>query len=387
MKITKLETFLANSGLRNYLFVRLTTDRGLTGLGEASLEWQEKTVQTLLHEWVESRIMGKDPSELEAVVSALIRDQYQGGSTVMTAISAVEIAMWDILGKALKVPVYQLLGGRARRSLPAYANGWYGGAHTPEEYAEKAKDVVSLGYRGMKLDPFGTAWKDMTREEMDVAEERVAVVRSAIGAHIELLLEGHGRLSAGCAIEIGRRLGKYRPAFFEEPVSPNSLDLLMEVKQALPYPIAAGERLYTLEEFWRACAMRAMDVLQPDLSHCGGLWMGKKIAAMAQAQDIRLSPHVSVGPVALCAALHFGWATPQVWMQENFSQYDVPWRNSFVCGWEPVQHGEFRLPEGPGLGIELDEAAIAAHPYEAHSFPSLWDSQWLADFTQKDRKE
>src|ERR1700731_2983403 len=157
MKITKLETFLANAGLRNYLFVRLTTDGGLTGLGEASLERQEKAVQTLLHDWVEGAVLGADPFDVEAVVGGLIRDQYQGGATVLTAISGVKIACWDLITKACGQPVYKLLGGRARESLPAYANGWYGGAATPEDYAARAREVLARGYRGLKVDPFGTA--------------------------------------------------------------------------------------------------------------------------------------------------------------------------------------------------------------------------------------
>ena len=386
MKIKKLETFLANSGLRNYLFIRLTTDSGLTGLGEASLEWQEKTVQTILHEWVESRILHEDPFDIERVIGGMIRDQYQGGSTVMTAISGVEIAFWDLIGKSTKQPVWRLLGGRARQNLFAYANGWYGDSKTPEEYAEKAGAVIEAGYHGMKFDPFGVAWKILNREEMDRAEAIVAAVRDRVGDKIDLLIEVHGRLDATSAIEMGRRLAPYRPAFYEEPVTPNSLDRLAEVKHALPFPIAAGERLYTLEDFARITSMRACDVLQPDLIHCGGLGVGKKIAAMAQGNDLRLSPHVSVGPVALCAALHFDWSTPNVWMQEDFSQYDVPWRNDFVCGWNLRHHGEFHLPEGDGLGIELDETALQKHPYEAHCFPSLWENAWLDKLTQKDRK-
>lgn len=385
MKISKLETFLTNSGLRNYLFLRITTDTGLTGVGEASLEWQEKTVQTLIHEWVEDRVLGADPFDIEAVIGGLIRDQYQGGSTILTAISGVEVAMWDVIGKACGQPVYKLLGGRARERLPAYANGWYGGARTPEQYARRAAEVVACGYRGLKLDPFGTAWKQMDREEMDAAEALVGAVRTAVGDEVELLIEGHGRLSVECALAMGRRLERYRPFFFEEPVTPNSLELLREVKQSLPFPIAAGERLYTLEDFYRFTSMRAADVLQPDLCHCGGLLVTKKIAAMAQAQDIMLSPHVSVGPVALCAALHFDWSTPSVLMQEDFSAFDVPWRSDLVCGWNPLRRGEFALPEGPGLGIELNTEACAAHPYKKNSFPSLWDKQWLTDFTQRDR--
>ncbi len=382
MKVTQLETFLANAGLRNYLFVRLRTDTGLTGVGEASLEWQEKTVQTLLHEWVERRVLGADPFDVEALVGRLVRDQYQGGATVMTAISGVEIALWDLIGKACGQPVYRLLGGRCHRRLPAYANGWYGGARTPGEYAELARGVVERGYRAMKFDPFGTAWKEMTAAQMDEAERVVAAVRRAVGDGVGLMIEVHGRLSVGCAVEMGRRLAPYRPAWYEEPVTPNSLDLLREVKQALPFPVAAGERLYTLEDFQRLAALRACDVAQPDLAHCGGLWVGKKIAALAQAQDVRLAPHCSVGPVALCAALHFGWATPHVVAQENFAEYDVPWRNELVCGWDPVRRGEFVLPEGPGLGIELNVEACARHPYRKNAFPSLWDDRWLKEFTK-----
>jgi galactonate dehydratase len=386
MKITRLESFLTNCGLRNYLFLRLTTDTGLTGVGEASLEWQEQTVQTVLHEWVEERVIGVDPFDVEQAIGNLIRDQYQGGPTVLTAISGVEIACWDLIGKACGQPTYKLLGGQARERLPAYANGWYGGAVTPADYARKAREVVARGYGGMKFDPFGAAWKELSRTEMQEAEDIVAAVREAVGEEIELMIEVHGRLSVGSAIEMGRRLAPYRPAWYEEPVTPHSLDLLGEVKRALPFPIAAGERLYMFEEFYRLASLRACDVVQMDLAHCGGLWMGKKIAALCQAQDLRMSPHCSIGPVALCAAVHFGWATPQVSVQEYFGDYDAPWRDELVCGWNPISGGQFVLPEKPGLGIELNVEACLRHPFVKNTFPSLWDRRWIAEFTKAEAK-
>ena len=382
MKIVKLETFLANCGLRNYLFLRLTTDTGLTGLGEATLEWQEQTVRTLIHEWLEERLLGEDPRDIERVFGNLIRDQYQGGSTVMTAISGAEIACWDILGKASGQPVYELLGGRARETLHAYANGWYGGAVTPQDYATKAKDVVARGYHAMKFDPLGVAWKEMSEEELAEAERIVAAVREAVGDEVELMIEFHGRLSVSCAIELARRLKPYRPAWYEEPVTPWSLDQLAEVKQATPIPIAAGERLYMWEEFERLAAMRDCDIVQPDLAHCGGLHIGKKIASLCGPQEMRLAPHCSVGPVALCAAVHFGWSTPEVLIQENFAEYDVPWRSDLVHGWTGINKAKYLLPEKPGLGIELNEEACEKHPYQKHAFPSLWDNQWLKQFTR-----
>jgi galactonate dehydratase len=387
MKITRFETFLANAGLRNYLFLRLTTDTGLTGVGEASLEWQEKTVQTLCHEWVEGRVLGKDPFDVEAVIGNLIRDQYQGGSTVMTAISGVEIALWDLIGKACGQPVYGLLGGRCHRRLPAYANGWYGGARTPRDFAERARAVVGRGYRALKFDPFGTAWKELSAEQATAAVDTVAAVREAVGPGVGLLIEFHGRLSAGAAVDMIRKLERFDPVWCEEPVAPECLDLLAEVKRSVRSPIAAGERLYTLADFHRLTVLRAADVVQMDVAHCGGILTAKKIAALAAVQDLRVAPHCSVGPVALAACLHFDVSTPNFMIQEAFAEFDVPWRDSLVCGWNPIRDGECVLSDEPGLGLALDEEALAAHPYVPKSFPSLWDGDWLTNFTQRQPDE
>jgi len=377
MKVTRFETILANAGLRNYLFIRLTTDTGLKGVGEATLEWQEKTVQTLCHEWVESRILGRDPFDIEAIVGGMVRDQYQGGATIMTAISGVEIALWDVVGKACKQPVYRLLGGRCHGTIPAYANGWYGAAKTPAEYGDRARAAVALGYRALKFDPFGIAWRDLTPEQTEAAVERVAAVREAVGPKLGIMVEFHGRLSAGSALDMMRRLERFDPLWCEEPVVPESLDLLAEVKRRTHLPVAAGERLYTLADFARLAQLRAVDVVQPDLAHCGGILAGKRIATLAAVQDIRVAPHCSIGPVALAAALHFDVSTPNFMIQENFGDFAVPWRHDFVCGWNPIRNGEFVLSDEPGLGLSLDDKAISAHPYVAHAFPSLWDEEWL----------
>ena len=384
MKIVRFETLMANAGLRNYLFIRLHTDTGISGVGEASLEWQEKTVQTLAHEWLEGRVLGCDPFDIERVVGNLIRDQYQGGSTVMTAISAVEIALWDIVGKACGQPVYRLLGGRYHARIPSYANGWYGAAHTPAEYAERAVEAVGRGYTGLKFDPFGVAWKEMTPAEAEQAVARVAAVREAVGAGVQLYIEFHGRLGLTAATHMLRELTPYKPTWCEEPVAPENIELLAEIRRNAPCPIAAGERLYSLAEFHRLFSQRAVDVVQMDISHCGGLSVSKKIAALAYAYDIRIAPHCSIGPVALAAALHFDISTPNFYVQETFSDFDVPWRSALIQGWEPIWHGQFTLPnpDAPGLGIELDENAIADHPYVQNPFPSLWDEDWIADFTQ-----
>ena len=381
MKIKTIETFLSNAGQRNYLFVRLTTDTGVTGVGEATLEWQERAVEVLVNEWVASRIVGKDPFDIEQVVGDMIRDQYQGGSTVMSAISSAEIAMWDIIGKVTGQPVYRLIGGRAKRQLRAYANGWYGGCEKPADFAARAAQVAARGYGAMKFDPFATAWKQLDPTEEDRAVAVVDAVSSAIGQDIGMMIEIHGRLGVSDAVRFIDRLAGKRIFWCEEPVAPESVELLREVKDRTRLPISSGERLYTLTDFARLINLRAADVVQMDVAHCGGITMAKKIAAMAAAQDIGISPHSSVGPVAFAAALHVAWSTPNMLMLESFAEFDVDWRNDLVGGWNPLENGMLSLPERPGLGIELDEGAIAAHPYKPLAFPSLWDATWRDEFT------
>ena len=383
MKITSLESFLANAGGRNFLFVGLNTDSGLTGLGEATLEWQEKAVQTLLHDWVEAQVLGRDPFDIEAVIGEMIRNQYQGGPTVMTAISGVEIAMWDLIGKACQQPVYQLLGGRCHANIPSYANAWFAGAKTPEDYAQRARDVVARGFRALKFDPFGVAWKELTAEEHETAVTLVARVRDAVGPDVKMMIEFHGRLSLPSAVETIREMEEFNPTWCEEPVAPESVELLAKVKNQVGSRISAGERLYTLAEFDRLLTLGAVDVVQPDITHCGGILAAKKIAAMAAVKDVQIAPHTSGGPVALAAALHFDISTPNFFIQEDFSQYDVPWRNDLVRGWNPFRKGEFFLSDEPGLGLDIDEKVIANHPYQPSPFASLWHKDWLGDFTQR----
>lgn len=381
MKIKSLETFIANAGQRNYLFVRLKTDGGLEGIGEATLEWQEKAVEVLLNEWVASRLIGKDPFDIEAVIGGMIRDQYQGGSTVMTAISGVEFAMWDIIGKATGQPVYRLIGGRAREHLLAYANGWYGGCTSPAQFAARAREVVTRGYKALKFDPFSTAWKRLEKVEEWRAVEIVDAVSQAVGSDVGLMIEIHGRLAVEDAVRFIRSLSHHRLVWCEEPVAPESIELLREVKLRTESPIAAGERLYTISDFGRLTNQRAVDVVQMDPAHCGGIAVAKKIAAMAAVQDMSVSPHCSIGPVALAAALHFAWSTPNMLMLECFAEFDVDWRNDLVGGWNPITNGRLQLPDQPGLGLELDLSALAAHPYKPLAFPSLWDATWKEEFT------
>lgn len=384
MRIVALETFLTNAGLRNYCFIRLTTDTGMTGVGEASLEWQERTTETLIHELFKDRyILGADPFDVESLASRMIRDQYQGGAVAMTAISGLEIACWDLIGKACGQPVHKLLGGRCHERMQAYANGWYGGARSAEDYAELARRVVAAGYRGMKFDPFGVAWKRLTPDESKLAVDIVEAIRRAVGDDIELMIEVHGRLAVDVALEMAERLAPFHPTWLEEPVAHEDLERLAEVKRATRIPIAAGERLYTLVDFARLCDGRRADVVQMDVAHCGGMLTAKKVAALAEAHDMTFAPHVSIGPVALAAALHLDMCSSNFYRQENFGEHDVNYRDDLVNGWNRFRDGFFTLDETPGLGLTLNDAVIAAHPYKPNTFPSLWDNQWIKEFTKR----
>jgi galactonate dehydratase len=197
------------------------------------------------------------------------------------------------------------------------------------------------------------------------------------------MIEVHGRLAMDVSLAMAERLERYRPTFYEEPVAWENLDLLAEFRRHTRIPIAAGERLYTLADFSRLCALRAVDVLQMDVAHCGGILMSKKIAALAEPQDIVFAPHVSVGPVSLAAALHLDMCCHNFFRQENFSEHDVLYRDALVHGWNRFCDGYFALDDTPGLGLELDEQVLAAHPYRPNSFPSLWDERWIAEFTKR----
>jgi galactonate dehydratase len=384
LRITRLESLPCNAGLRNYLFLKLHTDEGIVGISEASLEWQEEATQRVLHEFFEQRyVIGANPFDVEDLCRRMIRDQYQGGPVALTAISGIEIGCWDIIGKALGQPIYNLIGGVANREIPAYANGWYGGKAEPALFAAKAKTVVGKGYRALKFDPFGVASKNLSRQVLRNAIDVVSAVSEAVGPEVELFIEGHGRLSVHSALEVARELERFpNIGFLEEPVTPDSLDLLKEVKEKSKVRIAAGERVYTLPDFFRFCALRAADIVQFDVDHIGGILPAKKVAAMAEPQDIYFAPHVSVGPVAAQAALHIDISTSNFFMQEAFHEFDVPWRSDFISGYKPIENGKWKIPVKPGLGVDLDEEAIKAHPPKPNSFPSLWDGGWITNFDQ-----
>jgi galactonate dehydratase len=365
MKITGLRTYVVDAFRANYVFVRLMTDSGLDGLGEGTLEMKEPTVAAAI-EQLGAYLVGRDPFRIEQHVEVMTRDSYwRTGPVLRSAVAAVEAAMLDIKGKALGVPVYELLGGAHRDSIRCYANGWFTGARTPEEFAEKAQTAVGYGFVGLKWDPFGAHYLTMTRAERLRCIEVVEAVRSAVGTGVDLMIEGHGRFDVPTAIAVARDLAPFHPTWFEEPVPPENIDALAEVRSKSPVAIATGERIYDPGRFAELIARGAADFLQPDISHVGGLTEAKKIASLAQAHFLPICPHNPIGPVANAMTLQLAAAVSNFsWLETMLT--DVPWRGEVIREDVRLNNGMMRIPNAPGLGVELNEAACAEHPYKAY---------------------
>lgn len=363
MKITDIKTFVVNAYRTNFVFVKMYTDESVTGVGEGTLEYKEQALVGAIND-LKPYLIGQDPRQIEKHVYMMYRDSYwRTGAVLMSAISAVEIAMWDISGKAFGVPVSHLLGGPVRDSVRMYANAWFAGAKTPAEFAAKAKDAVARGVSALKWDPFGKAYLTMTNREFGAMLECVAAVREAAGDTTDLLIEGHGRLNVSTAIQVSKAIEPFHPMFLEEPVPPDNLDALAEVRAKSAVPIAAGERVYSQFAMREFLEKKCADFVQPDVSHAGGILALKKMAAMAENNYLCFAPHNPSGPVANAASLQLAANLNNFFILEIMLT-DVAWRPELTNEEVVFDKGSIRIPQKPGLGIDINEAACLKHPYQ-----------------------
>lgn len=385
MKITKITPLVLGTAWRDLTFLKVDTDEGITGVGETRSLNHTDAVLGYLQGAASRYVIGSDPFNIEALYDRMYRGDFgRPGEVVMTGISLVEIACWDIIGKALNQPVYRLLGGAVRDKIKAYANGWYTVERTPEEFSRAAKAVLAKGYRALKLDPFGAGFYELDRREKFRSIELVAAVRDAVGPDVEILIEMHGRFNPVTAVDMVRALAPYQPGWVEEPVPPENLAALQKVSQAvapLGIPIATGERMHSPHEFRDLLERQAADVIQVDITHYGGLLNTKKLAGWADACYVMMAPHNVGGPVSTAAALHLAASTPNFKIQEHFNDFCEPFVKETAPGVPEVVDGFFSLPTGPGLGITLNEDVIEAHPRQNVHF-DLYAQDW-----HKRRKE
>ena len=366
MKVRDIKAFVVDCFRTNWMFVKVYTDEGIDGVGEATLEYKEKALLGAL-EHIKEYLVGENPLDIEKHWHAIYRDAYwRGGPVLMSALSAVEMALWDILGKSLGVPVYRLLGGKVNEKVRIYVNGWFSGAREPEEFAAKAKIAAERGITALKWDPFGKSYLNISSADLDKAIRCVGAVRDAVGSSVDLLIEGHGRFNVPTAIKIARELEAFKPMFFEEPVPPDNLDALREVKDRSGVAISAGERLYTRWDYRPLFDKMAADYIQPDISHAGGIMELKKIAAEAESRYIPFAPHNPSGPVANAATLQLAATCPNFEILEIMYS-DVEWRLDVVNEELEYKDGYIRIPDKPGLGIEINEQECEKHPYKPHT--------------------
>ncbi|MBA7623972.1 D-galactonate dehydratase [subsurface metagenome] len=384
MKITDLRVFQTQGGHANWTFVKLYTDSGLTGVGEASLERNDEVVVKAL-ETFRDFLVGQDPFQIEYIWNALYKQTFKYGQLIiLTALSGIEQALWDIKGKALGVPVYELLGGKLRDKARAYANAWafqkivtqMTAEDTPDSIAENALKMVDKGFTAMKWDPFREGGQVIQRSEEEFALACVKAVREAVGPSVDILIECHGRFNMHSAIRIAHKLEPYDPFFYEEPIPPDNLDALAALQRSINLPIATGERLYTRWEFRPLFEKNAAQIIQPDICNVGGIWELRKIAAMAEAYYVSVQPHNSNGPVQTIASLHLDASIPNFVFQEFFYPY-LDMYNEVLT--EPIiyKDGYLEIPTSPGLGTDIREDVIRKRPPKKQPPMATWiGSYW-----------
>lgn len=361
--------------MRNWIFVKVLTDQaGLHGWGEATLEWHTRSVIGAIED-VSQLIRGHDPTRVEHLWQMMHRQHFWHGSGAVrgTAISGIDLALWDILGKVHHVPCHRLWGGPVRDYVRTYGHLSVGKMEELyemppdqiERFAEQAQQMVADGFTAFKTMVIPLLMPVEGRKPIRMAERCVAALRDAVGDEIDIMVDCHARPSPTMGLMLAKALDSYGLYFFEEPCWPEVLDAMADIARAVSMPIATGERIMSQDVFRDLLAKRAASVLQPDIVHCGGLTQARRIAAMAEAYRVSIAPHNPQGPVSTAASLELGFATPSYLICEAVHA-DVPWRQDIVrSGFTVEKEGRIVRPSNrPGLGIEIDENEVKKHPFE-----------------------
>jgi galactonate dehydratase len=365
-RVSRVRPILADlGGSKNVLLVEVETEAGLHGWGECYTQADRDRSIAAHVEELARYLTGRDPAHITHFVHVAYHDfaAKRGAMDFWSAVSGLEQALWDIAGRRHGVPVHVLLGGACRARVRVYANGWYGGAHTPAEHAARARETVARGFTALKFDPFPGPWRThIGRDAEEEAVATVAAVREAVGPAVDLLIEVHRRLAPMHAIRIAQALEPFRPFWYEEPVSSTNLEALAECRRQIALPIVTGEELYTRAEFRRVFELRAADIVNPDVCNCGGILELRAIAQMAEPSLVVVAPHnYNSTTVGLAATLQVSAAIPNFLITEYFVNFEARGREVAAPPLE-VRDGAIAVPQGPGLGIDIDEAALGRFP-------------------------
>lgn len=369
MKITGIETYTVGAGWKNWLFVRVLTDTELYGIGEATLNGFIRTTEAAVHE-LKHFAVGRDPRQVTAIASRMAETIQDAGHIHRLVVGAVEVACWDILGKSLGVPICQLLGGRCRESIPAYANGWYRAERTPEAFVRAAEAVVEKGFHALKLDPFGVARGFIGEADLQTACDIVAAIRERFGRELAILIDVHCRFAPAEAIRVARRMQDLDLFWWEEPTSAEREFLTNEVARQCPVSVATGEQFDKIGRFFTLAEKGGVSIWQPEPMSLGGIMNTLAVAHLAQASHAWIAPHQSGGPVATAVCLHLAACVPNFLIQEHFDAFNDPWTKDLVT-WTPAidaANGHLSFPSAPGLGIDLNLEVVREHPYDPEAF-------------------
>ena len=370
MKITDIKYFIVNAELRNWIFIKVETNQlGLYGWGEATLEWKTRGVTGTIDD-LRPLLIGKDPRDITLLSEIMNKHSFwKLGAIGKTAISGIDIALWDILGKSLGVPIWRLLGGKVRDKVKMYTHLGLGDSDSVYSsletgcVVEKANKVIEKGYKALKVVFIPFINYTASVKQLNHVHQMMGHLRETVGNEIDIMVDFHGRPgSASSAIQFIKVLEPFNPLFVEEVIQPGDPALMKSIKDKINCPLASGERLVSFSEFEQHLSIRALDIVQPDLCHCGGFTEAMRIGALAAICGAGVAPHNPLGPIAGVAALHYDIATPNFIIQEQMNA--VPWFYDVVEGQPEIIDGYWTLPDKPGLGIEVNESIAKKYPFK-----------------------
>jgi len=377
MKITEIRTYTVSAGWKNWLFVKVCTDTEHHGIGEATINGFIRTTEAAVHE-LKHFAIGRDPREVTAIARKIIGTIQDAGHIHRLAMAAIEVACWDILGKSLGAPIYQLLGGKVRESILAYANGWYRAERTPEAFVEAAERAVDRGFRALKLDPFGVARDFLSEAELDAAYEILKALRQRFGPELKILIDVHCRFVPAEAIRVARRLQDLDLYWWEEPTTAERECLTNEVARQSPVRVATGEQFDKIGRFFTLAEGGGVSIWQPEPMSLGGIVNTMAVAHIAEANGAWIAPHQSGGPVATAVCLQLAACIPNFLIQEHFDSFNEPWTRDLVT-WNPMldpKTGHLSFPTAPGLGLDLNLEVVKEHPYDPAAFLDTTQPGW-----------
>ena len=377
MRITDVITYTVSAGWKNWLFIKICTDEEIYGIGEATMNGFIKTTEAAVHE-LKHFAIGRDPREVTAIARKMISTIQDAGHIHRLTMAAIEVACWDILGKSLNVPIFQLLGGKVRDSVFAYANGWYRAERTPAAFTAAAENVIKKGFHALKLDPFGLSRDFLNEDELQEAYDILKAIRDRFGPALRILIDVHCRFAPAEAIRIARRLQDLDIFWWEEPTTAERECLTNEIARQSPIRVATGEQFDKIGRFFTLAAGGDVSIWQPEPMSLGGIMNTIAVAHLAEANGAWIAPHQSGGPVATAVCLQLAACIPNFLIQEHFDAFNDPWTKDLVT-WSPVidtRNGHLSLPTGPGLGIDLNLELIQQHPYDPAAFLDTTQKGW-----------